>query len=174
MPTLEVETSGLSINATSSANQALNTTSSPTFVSLTLTTPPAHTLSSVAAPSLTASLTGVMMGLAGAITPVLSGKVRITISGDIANSVSGDGSNVQVRFGTGTAPVNGAALTGTTVGSLVKFIAAAAGQKVPFCIGATITGLTLNTAIWIDVGLAAVTGGNASIADVDITADELL
>jgi hypothetical protein len=28
-------------------------------------------------------------------------------------------------------------------------------------------------AVWIDVGLAAVTGGTASIADVDIVADEI-
>jgi hypothetical protein len=115
----------------------------------------------------------VMMGLAGTITPTASGKVHFSVCGDIANSVIADGSNVQLRTGTGTAPINGAALTGTTRGSLVKHTSPVAATKFPFCVQYTVTGLTLATAVWIDVGLAAVTGGNASIADVDIVADEM-
>jgi len=36
-----------------------------------------------------------------------------------------------------------------------------------------ITGLTVTTAYWLDVGLAAITGGTATITDVGITAFEL-
>lgn len=134
---------------------------------------PAVATSTVAAPTLTASLVGVMMGLAGAITPVVTGRVLIVVNGDIANNTIADGANVQLRHGTGAAPANGAALTGTTDGPLVKFVASTAAGKVPFSLSWIVTGLTVGTAIWIDVGLAAVTGGNASIADVAIVAHEL-
>ena len=133
---------------------------------------PAHTQSSVASPTGTTSTTGVMMGLAGTVTPAYSGTVHVSVCGDITNSTSGDGANVQLRTGTGSAPANAAVLTGTTRGSLVKFVAASATNKTPFCVQWTVTGLTLGTAVWIDVGVAAVTGGTATIADVDILADE--
>lgn len=134
----------------------------------------AHTASSVAAPTGTASLTGVMMGLAGTITPVNSGTVAFTVCGDVAQNTASDGANIQLRTGTGAAPINGAALTGTTRGSLIKQNnVSAVVEKVPFCLHWTVTGLALSTAVWIDVGLAAVTGGTASIADVDIVADEI-
>ena len=126
-------------------------------------------------PTGTTSLTGVMMGLAGTITPVVSGKVHISVCGDIAQNTASDGANVQLRTGTGAAPTNGAALTGTTRGSLIKQNnVSAVVEKVPFCLIWTVTGLALGTAVWIDVGLAATTGGTATIADVDIVADELL
>lgn len=135
----------------------------------------AHTQSSVAAPTGTTNTTGLMMGLAGTVTPAYSGTVRISVCGDIVNGTVNDGANVQLRTGTGTAPVNAAALTGTTRGSLIKFVQAGAGAyKVPFCVIYTVTGLSTGTAYWIDVGLAAVTGGTASIGDVDIVADEIL
>lgn len=124
-------------------------------------------------PTGTTNTGGLMMGLAGAITPIVTGRVLIQISGTIKNSGSGDGANVQIRTGTGGAPANAAALTGNTAGGLVKFVTAAANQSAPFSIQAIVTGLTLSTAIWIDVGLAAVTAGTASITDVSISAFEL-
>ena len=36
-----------------------------------------------------------------------------------------------------------------------------------------VTGLTVGTAYWVDVGLAAITGGTASIATVSVSALEL-
>ncbi len=124
-------------------------------------------------PTGTTNTTGLMMGLAGAITPNVTGKVLIHISGDIASDTSGDGANVQIRTGTGTAPANAAALTGTAAGGLVKFVAAANAQKAPFSLSAIVSGLTISTAIWIDVGLAAVTGGTATIKDISISAIEV-
>lgn len=134
----------------------------------------AHTQSTVAAPTGTTSTTGVMMGLAGTITPTATGKVQFNVCGDIKNSTVGDGANVQLRTGTGAAPANAAVLTGTTRGSLSKFIAATATGKARTCLIWTVTGLALSTAVWIDVGLAAVTGGTATFTDVDIVADEIL
>lgn len=123
-------------------------------------------------PTGTTNTTGLMMGLAGAITPAVNGRVLIIISGDIQSTLSGDGGKLQIRYGTGTAPVNAAALTGTAIGGLVNMLAAANNQRVPFTCQAIVTALTVATAYWIDVGLAAVTGGTAAIKNVSISANE--
>ena len=125
-------------------------------------------------PTGTTSTTGVMMGLAGAITPTYTGAILIMVSGDITNSTAADGAKVQLRFGTGTTPTNGAALTGTACGGLVQLTPVpAAATKIPFSLHCIVTGQTLATALWLDVSLAAITGGTASIADLSVTASEM-
>lgn len=123
-------------------------------------------------PSTTSNTTGLMMGLAGAFTPAVSGKVLIVISGDIDNDTAGDGSQIQIRYGTGSAPVNGAALTGSTAGGLVKMlnpsIATLTVGRVPFSISATVA-LSLATAYWVDISLASITGGVSRVRDVSIS-----
>jgi hypothetical protein len=114
-----------------------------------------------------------MMGLAGAITPVTSGKVLITVSGMMANNTVNDGVGVQLRYGTGTAPANAAALTGTTLGVYKNFTSLTAALKSGFALSFVVSGLTLTTAIWIDCAVKAITGGTATITDVDIVAEEL-
>ena len=125
-------------------------------------------------PTATNSTTGVMMGLAGSFTPVVTGNVLIIICGDVDNATSNRGVAIQMRTGTGTAPINAAALTGTTRGSSVTFAQNNSAVRAPFSLNAVITGLTLNTAIWIDVSLAATGGaGTARIRDVSISAVEI-
>lgn len=128
-------------------------------------------------PTGTTNGTGVMMGLTGAFTPTRSGKMQIIISGNITNNTAGDGAQTQIRYGTGTAPTNGAALTGTTAGALAKLINALIALLVPgtgnFACNAIVSGLTLNTAYWIDLSLARITGGTASISGISISIVEL-
>lgn len=126
-------------------------------------------------PTLTASITGVHMGLGGSIafTPIKSGKVMLNISGSISNSVAGDGAKVQARFGTGAAPANGAAPTGTATGNQPTLNASPVGLKVPFNVCVIISALTIGTAYWFDLLLTAITGGNASITDLTATVAEL-
>jgi len=115
-----------------------------------------------------------MMGLAGSITPTTTGKVLILISGDIANSSNNLGAQVRIRFGTGTAPANGAALTGTSAGGLQKDSSGnGANTKVPFSVNAVVTGLTTGTTYWIDLELNNGGGGTASVFDISISALEL-
>ena len=117
-----------------------------------------------------------MMGLSSGttrITPALSGKVLITVTGNMANSIAGDGASIQLRYGSGSGPSNAAALTGTAVGVYKNMISSTAGGKQGFVISSILTGLTVGTGYYIDVGLKAVTGGTANIYDVDVTAVEL-
>jgi hypothetical protein len=139
----------------------------------------AHTQSAKATPTQTSSSTGVMMGLAGTITPTAGGKVEMKVCGDITTNTNNISAFVQLRVSSvagQTAPSNGAALSGTTKSSLIKF----SGNTVdtvlvsPFCVIGTVTGLTVGSAYWIDVELkSSSSGGNVAIADVDIVADEL-
>ncbi len=135
---------------------------------------PTFTQSSPGNPTGSGSLVGLMMGLAGTITPTFTGRVQITVTGTIFNaSAIADGGKVQIRTGTGAAPNNGDALTGTAVGSLVQYVAATTAEKAPFTLTAIVSGLTLHVARWIDVSLAALVGGTATITDLTISALEV-
>lgn len=123
------------------------------------------------------SSTGVMMGLAGAFTPVKSGKLDILITGNISNSASGGGGSVTIRWGTGSAPANGDALTGTIAGKPSGIVNAALALLVPgsgnFTCMDIISGLTLNTEYWFDVSVVRAGGGTATINNVVIKIVEL-
>lgn len=123
-------------------------------------------------PTGTTSTTGVMMGLGGTLTPTRSGKVMIMISGDQQNSSGSDFGAVQLYYGTGTAPTNGAALTGTAISGKVNG-ATDSTHADPFCVQAIVSGLTLNTPIWFDLAVAAVIGGTTSAKNLSISAFEL-
>jgi hypothetical protein len=134
----------------------------------------ASTQSNPADPTLTTSTTGVMMGLAGAITPKTTGRVQLIVTGVLANSLSGDGAGASLRYGTGGAPANAAAPTGSlcTGGAVTRLIAAANNQQVPETLACTITNLTVGTAYWFDAQLQAITAGNASLSNIIMQANE--
>lgn len=129
-------------------------------------------------PATTTSSAGVMMGLAGSITPVRSGKVLVTISGDMDNSGSGNSVTAQIRTGTGAAPANGAALAGTARSGNVQATNASVALanpicRFPFSVQAIVSGLTLNTAVWVDLGVSAQGGNTARVRNISISAVEL-
>lgn len=130
-------------------------------------------------PTGTTNGTGLMMGLAAAFTPTKSGKAMIVVSGNIAATGLGGGSGAktQIRYGTGTAPSNGDALTGTAVGNMAQVVNAALALLTPgngnFTCNAVIAGLTLGTAYWIDQSLARITSGTASISGISISLIEI-
>jgi hypothetical protein len=132
---------------------------------------PAAATSIPSNPGSTNSTTKVMMGLACAVTPNRSGKVLLMVSGDMQNTVAGDGVEYQIRYGTGAAPANGAALAGTAAGAGPVNIPPG-GFAVPFTAQAAVAGLTVATAYWFDLGVAAFTGGFASVSNLTCTAFE--
>jgi hypothetical protein len=129
--------------------------------------------SAQANPGATTSTTGVMAGLAQTITPARSGKIVIFIAGNGYNNTAADGYSCQIRYGTGTAPANGAAPVGTAIGATAQGHSAASGYRSSFCLTALVTGLTVGTAVWIDLLEAAVTGGTMQLQQVTVTAWEL-
>jgi hypothetical protein len=123
-------------------------------------------------PSGTTSLTPVMAGLAGAITPTKSGSVLIIVSGIMRNTTAVDGETVQIAYGTGSAPANGDAATGTTAGNLLHMLNEPDFNFYPFSVQSAVTGLTVSTAYWIDLQFAAGTGGTANLQDISISVIE--
>lgn len=100
----------------------------------------------------TTSTGGVMAGLAGSITPATSGRILVTVSGYLTSTTAGAFAFAgQLRFGPGTAPTHGAALTGTAGGPQAFGHSASANFAVPFSISMIFTGLTVGTAYWLDV-----------------------
>lgn len=129
--------------------------------------------SNPANPAGTASTTGVMMGLAVAFTPRVTGRIRITVDGTYSCANAGSEVTIQVRTGTGVAPANGAALTGTVSGASPIADAAATGETIPFSMVRVVTGLVLETAIWVDLGLTrGGTNSTVSVQTLNITITE--
>lgn len=129
-------------------------------------------------PTGTTSATSVMMGLGSTctITPLWKTALRIAINGNMVQATAGDGVSVALKFGAGTAPVNGAASTGTSIGANALLTNTPSSTFTqPFSISGVATGLTPGTAIWIDAAVAAQTGGvghTASIQNVSCAAIE--
>ncbi len=130
--------------------------------------------SNSATPTGNISTVAKMMGLAFALTPQVTGRVAIFVGGVALNSTAiASGTNITGKYGTGAAPANAAASTGTTFGVQQHFIGSTtAGQQGFVCMG-VVSGLTLNTAIWIDLELVAVTSGGATVKDVQCIAFEI-
>lgn len=132
----------------------------------------ARTQSNPSNPSGTVSASAVMLGLAGTITPTATGNVLFMARYDVQNGTASDGCVTQIQTGTGTAPTNGAASTGTAVGGPSQLTESTAVALVPGSLIGYQTGLTLNTALWFDVSLRAVTGGTCQASNFTLIAIE--
>jgi hypothetical protein len=144
--------------------------------------PAATAQSASATPTAPASTSAYKMaGLGVLFTPTATGNVAVTVNGTITGSTvtAGDGVKYQLSYGTGAAPANAAALTGTQVGPVQTYtspsIVVAADINVPFSLGpVVITGLTVGTQYWLDLAAESagtVSSGNTS--NVSISASEL-
>jgi hypothetical protein len=129
-------------------------------------------------PAAPTSNTGAMAGL-GALftfTPARSGRVMITVSGHaniLVASPANAGILLQLYYGTGAAPANGAAVTGTSLTASVRAqtgitLAAGGADFRPVTLIGVITGLAVGTAYWVDVSQAQTLSGTP-IAFANIT-----
>lgn len=129
-------------------------------------------------PTGTASGSLVCMGIGSTcvLTPSGTGKVLVTVCGIWNTATASVQGNIGARYGTSTAPVNGAAVTGTRFGSnasdpVIKAISLTAG--VPFAFTEIVT-LTPATAYWFDLVTSTSVGADvASITNIVMTLAEL-
>ena len=130
-------------------------------------------------PAATTSTAEVMLGLAGAITPVTT-EVKVQVEG--AFNVSGTATRsvtVQIRYGTGTAPANGTAVSGTSAGTAVATKQtfqnpATSTWKIPFALSAIVTGLSPATVYWLDVAVSISSSSSTlTFTTVNITAHDI-
>lgn len=124
----------------------------------------------------------VMCGLGAAatnplvFTPSKTGNVFIDCSFMASNSLLGDGGKVIFVYGTGSAPANGAAATGTGITDANTALwgsSFAANAWEPFFLTGELTGLALNTQIWFDFQIEAITGGTFTVNNVFAAISEL-
>lgn len=108
-------------------------------------------------PTGTASTSQVMMGVGGTckLTPVYSGRIKLDFHIGVANGAVANASTMTAKFGTGVAPANGVAVTGTSVGTNMVVSSPGASFQANAVVGGIITGLTPGTAYWFDVALSA-------------------
>jgi parallel beta-helix repeat protein len=130
-------------------------------------------------PTATASATGVMMGLGSTIkyTPIETGNVLIDLSGYGGTATGVVSATITPKYGTSTAPVNGASPTGTTwgaVGSIVVQSPTAGVDGTGWNVKKRITGLTVGTAYWFDIELATANASDsASVTNVTCVITEV-
>jgi len=128
-------------------------------------------------PASTTSVTLVMMGLGSTcvFTPSGTGKVLVNVSGWYLTQTATVNATIGGRFGTGTAPVNGAAVSGTRFGPIGDPAGHAVNTANPggFAITALLS-LTAGTAYWFDIALATSAGADAAVlSNIAMTIAEL-
>lgn len=118
------------------------------------------TFAAITAPTSTVSYT--MGGLGLLIKPLRSGIIFATFCATIADTSSlnaNTGIGLNITYGTGSAPVNGAALTGTqtqeTFYTSPVAPAAAADVAIPCSKSYLINGLIIGTQYWFDISQVA-------------------
>jgi hypothetical protein len=152
------------------------TTAAAAFNALNPNAAPAQ--SSPGNPTATASTTPVMMGLAVAYTPASSGLVQVIITGLYTCLTSSANMTIGGRYGTGGAPINGAATTGTSWGTgtgdyLVRESALSGTGALPFALTGLLT-LTPATAYWFDLALSTTNAADsAEVLNLSVSIAEL-
>lgn len=115
----------------------------------------------------TGATSTVMMGLGASckITPAVTGRVLVTFYQNVFHSAVGGSVQIQLYYGTGTAPSNGAAATGTAYGSNPGMEQATAPFFTTVTITAVITGLTPGTPYWFDEKMTT-SGGTGGLSQI--------
>jgi hypothetical protein len=127
-------------------------------------------------PSNPAAKTTGMRGLGSTCkrTPTNSGVFLILFSADVFSANGPDVITIEIRYGTGTAPINGAAATGTVAGKIMTFDTTnSANIKYNFGIAGIASGLTLSTQYWIDLNMASSLAANLSPENFGVTVIEI-
>lgn len=117
-----------------------------------------------------------MLGLGGTctLTPKYSSRVLVTFDGSIEMSGTSY-ANMQVRYGTGTAPINGAAVTGTQVGGTPQVGASSVADENTFRMfgrSVIITGLAPGTAYWFDLAIQNIGSQTTTLESITCNAME--
>jgi hypothetical protein len=122
-------------------------------------------------PAATSSTSFVMMGLGMRFQTLTATNGMLTMNGNVGNTGNGT-TTVQLVYGTGTSPANGAPFTGTLIGQPVSYKGPSAGAFVPFAQTVMITTLVPGVSYWIDTAVK-VDSGSSILNNVEITGQAL-
>ncbi len=106
-------------------------------------------------------------------TPATTGLVEVSITGNVLYIASST-NQIKMMFGTGSAPVNNAAVTGTLMGTNQSAATSSATALIsPFSISATVSGLTLSTTYWFDLATASSSGSALTLTNLNVIISEI-
>lgn len=134
-----------------------------------ISAPPTMTKFNPPAPTGTSSTGAVMAGFGAwgcVFTPQSTGKVKVTITGEAGTQTAASSATMDGRYGTGTAPANGAGVTGTQLAQGAELIRAAAASATPgadFLFVDIITGLTIGVTYWFDLSFKTANSADAAV-----------
>jgi len=114
-----------------------------------------------------------MAGLAISFVPTNSKKVLVFAQAQATNATSADGSGMQIYHGTGTAPNNGDAVTGTADGNFARYDSVSGTEVGMITCVAYISNLTLGTTYWFDLAQNAINGGTSSLTSLNYIITEI-
>ena len=134
--------------------------------------PPTIVQVTPADPTPNATTTQKMMGFAVSYTPTVSGKTRATFVGTASNATANAGGIYSLRYGTGTAPANGDAQTGTALGPITSANTNATTSRISAPAFGYVL-LTKGTTYWWDISLASQTAGTSSLTNCIFVIEEL-
>ncbi len=138
----------------------------------------------VAAPTGRTSATLVALGCNCVYTPQGSGRVLILMSAIAGNGTTTDGLTYNLYFGTGTAPSNNDAVSGTAICSLQTITSVVASELTQsVSLSGVVSGLVAasfnskgdsvaGTPYWFDVMFSNVTAGAVTFTNVNLTVIE--
>lgn len=138
------------VTTVSSANTNIIITASTSAPVLTMSTSNAQ-MYVPANPTGTATTSGSMQGMAMLYTPSASTTVIINQIGSYKAGAAT--MTISARYGTGSAPANNAALTGTII-STTSFSDTGTGTVRVYAITGIVSGLTIGTQYWFDLSMA--------------------
>jgi hypothetical protein len=114
-------------------------------------------------------------GAAWVLTPSSVGRVKIRITGTLQESSAFGIAEIRgIYYGTGSAPSVGTApVTGTRAnGNSWVFSPGIAGAQTIFSIECEISGLSIGTQYWFDIGIGAVATGTATVRPSSVIIEE--
>lgn len=152
------------------ANRPFSLSNLPTILN---TVPSNQTATTTIGDGLT---TGVMLGMGVTFTPTKSTQLAIHITATMKTAAALDGGSAALRIGTGSAPANGDALTGTAIGEGSQFLGAANNDSaVPFTATVVKGGgfFSIGTAYWFDLGFGSQGGAAFTIYNVTVSIHEI-
>lgn len=137
--------------------------------------------------TISATLVHAGVGVAGAnawtITPKVTGRIFMIVTGIMNDATTAMTLTTGLRYGTGTAPVAGAAVTGTAAGSALVWITLTGQTQLPFTQSAIVTGLAVPsvtplrqtgtlTPVWMDVVFSVSAANSFTLTNLSCTAFE--
>jgi len=115
---------------------------------------------------------GAIASIPCTLTPGATGRVMVMWSGDQTSNATAQTHTMQMVYGTGAAPANNTAVSGTAIGGEVAWVSLTGQLRTPFSIAYLITGLTLGTTYYFDIACKS-SAGNVALKNVNFLAFEV-